>query len=86
MIHLTFLVRKLTSTVATCLIDNEWRLNLEVATLASFLQEESFESSLEASHLANIEWETSTCDLYTKVEVDEVEFLAQIPMAHSIFR
>src|SRR5574344_2223942 len=84
MIHLSFFIGKLTSTISRSFVDNVRWLYLQIATFASFVKEESFECTLETSHLANINRETCTCNFDTEVEIDKVVFLTDIPMAECI--
>lgn len=84
MIHLTLFVWQLTCAATRILIYYIRRLNLEVSTLASFIQEESLKRTLETGHLADIYWEASSSNLHTEVEVNEVVLLQEIPVAESI--
>ena len=84
MVHLTFLVRQLTSAVARGSVHYRRRHDLCVATLASLVEEEVDERTLQAGTLADIYRESGTCDLYTQIEVDEVVFLGELPMGQGI--
>ena len=84
MIHLPFLVRKLTCAQARSFIDNIRRLDFYIARLACFIKEESFECTLETCHFADIYWETCPRNLHPEVEVYEIIFLQQVPMAEGI--
>ena len=54
MIHLAFLVGQLACAISAGLVDHIGRLYLHVARLASLIQEESFQRTLEACHLAYV--------------------------------
>ena len=84
-VHLTLLVWQLTCAATGILVYYVWRLNLQVSALAGLIEEECLESTLEASHLADIYRETGTCDLHTEVEVNEVVLLEKIPVAESVW-
>ena len=86
LIHLCLLVRQLTCAVARSLVHYERRLYLQISALASLIKEECLERTLQTSHLSDVYWESGTCNLNAKVEVDKIEFLAEIPMAESVFR
>ena len=80
MVHLSFFIRQLTCAVAGSSIDNcRWH-QFGVTALAGFVEEEVDECALQTCALADINGESSTGNLHTQVEVDEVVFLCQFPM------
>ena len=80
-IHLSLFVGQLSSTQSRCLVDQQRRLNLQVAALACLVEEESLKGALKACHLTYIYRESRTGDFHTEVEIHKVVFLAQVPMA-----
>ena len=80
MVHLPFLVRELSRTVAGILIDHIGRLYLREAGVAGFIQEEVDQSSLQACSFALIDREACSGYLDAEFEVDQIVFLGQNPM------
>ena len=80
MIHLSLLVRQLACSKSGSLVDNQWRLNLEITGLAGLVEEELDKGTLQTCALAHIDRETCSRDLHAQVKVDEVVFLGQVPM------
>ena len=80
MIHLTFLVGKLTCAITRSGIHNGWRHDFLVAGLLCLVEEEVNQSTLQSCTLASIDRETCSRNLDTKVEVDEIVLLSQFPM------
>ena len=80
MVHLSFLVWKLTCAVARSSIHHRWRHDFCVARLACFIEEEIDKCTLETSTLTFIYREACARNLHTEVEVDEVVFLGKFPM------
>ena len=88
-IHLSLLVGQLSGAVTRCLIDHRRRHNLGVAGSTCLVEEEIDECPLQACSHTDIYGETSTRDLHSKVEVDKVVFLCQLPVGQfslAIFR
>ena len=79
-VHLSFLIGQLTCAVARLLVDDCRRHDLLVAGIGGFGEEEIDKGTLETSTQATIDRETCTRDLYTEVEVDEVEVLGELPV------
>ena len=84
-IHLSLLVGKLACAVARCLVNHKRRLHFQIAALASLVEEESLESTLQTCHLADVYGESGSGDFHAEVEIDEVELLAEVPVAERVF-
>ena len=84
MIHLTFLVGQLTCTITRSLVHYRWRHDLCIASLTSLIEEEVNQRALQTGSLADINRESSTCDLHTEVKVDEIVFLGEFPVGQGI--
>ena len=83
-VHLALLVGQLAGAQSAGLIHHVGRLYLQVAGLAGLIEEESLQRALEAGHLADIYWEAGAGDLHAEVEVHEVVFLQQVPVAQGV--
>ena len=83
-IHLTFLVRQLTSTIARGGVYYCRRHDLRITGLIGFSEEEIDEGSLQLGSLADIDGETCACDLHAEIEVDEVVLLGEFPVGQGI--
>ena len=86
MIHLSFLIGKLTCTKTGSSIYHCRRHNLHISGFTCFIQEEVDQGTLQPGTLSFINREACSCDLHTQVKVYQVIFLCQFPMGQRIFR
>ena len=80
MVHLSFLVRKLSGAVSAGLVDHRRRHDFGISGNTSFIKEEIDEGPLQTGAIALVDRETCTGNLHTEVEVDEVIVACQFPM------
>ena len=85
-IHLAFLVGKLAGTEARCGIDHHRRLDLFVSVGGVDIEEEIDECPLELGSLALVDGESGSGNLHSEVEVDDIVFLAELPVRKGVLR
>ena len=86
MVHLSFLIRKLTGTEAGSGIYHGRRHDFHITGFACLIQEEVYQSTLQLSALSFINRKTGTCNLHTQVEVYQIIFFSQFPMRQCVLR
>ena len=84
MIHLSFLVRKLTGTETGSLIYHYRWLDLKITCICVVVKEEVDEGPLKPCTLALVYRETSSCKLHTKVKVNDVKLLCEFPVRKAV--
>ena len=84
MVHLTFLVRQLACAIARGSVDNCRRHDFGISALASLIEEEVDESTLQTCTLTDVYGESCTGNLHAQVEVDEVVLLGEFPVGQGI--
>ena len=80
MIHLSFLVRKLTSAIPAGLIDHGRRHNLFISSCTGFIKEEIDERTLESGTLPPIDRKSCARNLNTQIKIYQIVFLCQLPV------
>ena len=83
-VHLALLVGELACAVARCLVHHIGRLNLQVAGLGGAVEEELDEGALELGAFADVDGEAGAGDFHAQVKVDDVVFLAEVPVGHGV--
>ena len=84
-VHLSLLVRQLTSTETGRLIDHDRRLNLHIAGACIEIQKILNQGPLKLGALALIYRETRTCQLHAQVKVYDIVFCRKLPVGKSTF-
>ncbi len=84
MIHLTLLIGQLTCAVTRSLVHHRWRHDLRVTALASLVQEEVDQCTLQSGALTDVHRESGTSNLHAQIKVDEVVFLGEFPVGQGI--
>ena len=79
-VHLALLIGQLACAVARILVHNRWRHDLLVAGLASLGEEEVDEGALQTGTQTAVNREAGTGNLYTQIEVDQVQVLGNLPV------
>ena len=79
-VHLTFLVRKLTCAVSRRFIDHQGWHDLHIPCFLSLIQEESDQCTLDLCSFTCIHWEARSSDLHSQLEVYKAIFRGQFPV------
>src|SRR5690606_8104459 len=84
-VHLAFLIRKLTSSKALSFIDYNRRLNFLITCFLSFIQKEINQSALKLGSLAFVNRKTSSGNFCTQLKINNIVFRSKFPMRESFF-
>jgi hypothetical protein len=84
-IHLSFFIRELTGGGCTGWVDKEGGEDFFVAVGAGFFEEELYEGTDEACHVAYVKWETCAGGSGSALEVHEIRKPRDIPMGACVW-
>lgn len=84
-VHLCFFVGELSGAVTGCFVDYVRRFDFEVSGFVGAVEEELYESALEASAFAEVYGESGAGDFDAEVEVYDVILFGEFPVGECVF-
>ena len=80
MIHLSFLIRKLTCSISTGFVNYNWGLNFTIAGCMCLVEEKINQCTLDLCAFPFVNRKSRAADFNAEIEIYDVIFLNQLPM------